>query len=617
MTLSALFSNGMVLQRNKKNLIWGKSLGNQKITITIDNKTCETVCDSTGYFETFLPMLEAGGPYSMTVTGDTSITIEDILVGDVFILGGQSNMEYTMGMLIDRKGYKSVNAASPMIRNFEVPKVYNFTSLTEDLTTGKWDHAINSEIRSFSAIAYYAALELYSKHHVPIGFIHSAVGGTPAKSWTSIESIKKRGLYTKEFKKAYDSNFVKQTETQQDETERIWMEDADRAFESDMIVQSGTIQVPSLWEQTELKGKHGAFILRYNVTLTKEQAEEPMDIHLGCIFDQDKTYINGTFVGTTGYCYPTRHYPIASGILHEGENQIEIRMMVFRNSGSITPGKDICLCKAGTLESIVDLSGQWEYTFKKEKEVLENKTFFIYYPAGLYQGMLYPIRKWRCCGFMYYQGESNVECFSTYNEEMKDLVSDWRKLFCDEAIPFMYVQLAGYSNEDLAKNGSGWADLRAQQAMLRDFPLCHMVPAYDLGEYNDLHPIYKEEVGKRMAMAADFMVYDTGNGCVVPEFDRIERKEDCWIVSFRNYGASLLIRNSDGSVSNTGNAGDFEAVTKDGTIQKISAILKDNTVIIPYNVNLKELRFAYKDCKVDANLYGDNGLPAMPFKIEI
>lgn len=602
----------MVLQRDHVQNIYGTTIPNSKVYGKFDSKEFSGNSDSNGNFSIPLPQLPAGGPYTLTITGDETLTYTDVLVGDVIICGGQSNMEYTMGMLIDRLGFNEVKEDEDFIRSFEVPKVYNFEKNIDIIEEICWQKAKGDSIRSFSAIGFYAAKKLYEKHGIPIGVITCNIGGTPAKSWCSQETIREMNLYVNELEQVLTPGYTKQVEEKDNLEEAQYLEMADKTFESPEFIEKGTVNFPGMFNSGLLSKLNGTVILKKTISLTKEQAAMKLDLHLGTMHDRDNTYVNGTFVGTTGYRYPTRRYHIPEGLLHEGENTIQVNLTVFRGVGGVDTAKELFIAKEGSMTRVLDLEGEWEYEIKKELPTLNDKTFFIYYPCGLYQAMLYPLRNFGIKAAMYYQGESNVVVNQVYDKELRAMINDWRKLFKNEDLPFVIIQLAGYCDGDLALNGDGWAILREKQNDVSHDKNNYLTQAYDLGEFNDIHPCKKKEVGLRVADTLESFLYPSEENSLKalnPKAFRVEKNtaNKSIEIHFTDFGDGLKTTNNSETVNN------IQAVTSNGEKIIVQGKLQNNILYIKDN-DFKEISYAWMDCAFDINLYGENGLPVIPFK---
>lgn len=606
MQLSSLFSDGMVLQRERTNLIWGRTNPNEHIEGTFGTEIFQGTADKTGYFEIKLPDLPTGGPYVVSITADETKTIQDVMIGDVFLLGGQSNMELPLRRTVELFRDELAKTDEPEIRMFEVPKEYEFQEERQELTNGRWMKAAGEDLYGFSAAGYFTAKELKDRYGVPIGLMQTAVGGTPVKSWCSEDTIRKMGYYTEELDKCKQPGYTKQVETADQAKEQQWYRDADESFEG-MPLKKGTVKIPGIWREDEFSNFHGTMRLTKQFHMKKEELEKPAEIVLGTMNDADKVYINGIFVGETAYKYPPRFYKIPNGVLKEGENTVEIRLKVFREHGGFMPGKQYCIRLGENHDVFIGLGGEWEYELMKPMQVLPNSTFFNYFPAALFNGMLSPVKKWNYCAFLFYQGESNTDCPDRYVEEMKEMIADWRSLFRQE-LPFIYVQLAGFSDGIEENQGTQWAVFRAAQEEVLSVNNTAMVAAYDIGEYNDLHPLNKKTLGQRLARAIRKMVYGEKVLYEGPKASQWNVTESGEVhISFTSIGTGLSVRGHE--------VCEVELKSENGTYYPAKAVVKGNELIAQAIriKNPKGIRYAWRDCPMNANLYNREGLPAMPF----
>lgn len=629
--LSRVFSDGMVLQRNiDDNIIWGYGKG--EITVKFFDKQNTEVMSTTvnaaedGYFEAKLPNNPEFGDYKISIKdADETVEIKDITYGDVFVCGGQSNMELPLNRTWERYGDELEKASDPDIRFFRVPEKYNFHHTEELIEDGSWKSVKMPELLDFGAVAYFTAKEIKEREGIPIGIYNTAIGGTPIKSWCSEESMRRIGLHLEEFEKCQDDEYVKGIIKKDLEDDGAWREEADKSFSKNLSGNlsenlSGTFNVPGFFEGTELGGKCAAIYFKKEFTLPADWKEEEAKLYLGAIIDSDKVYVNGEFVGETGYLYPPRIYKVPKGILKEGKNVIEIRLLVFRKEGGFMPGKEYQLKKSDG--EIFSLEGEWEYTLAKEMPFLENMTFFSYKATGVYNGMIYPLRKQKCRGFFFYQGESNVDDYATYTEEFEAVIEDWRKLWGDESLPFMFVQIASFNDGNRAGYNGRRCLLTEAQRMCTELPNTAMVQAYDLGEFNDLHPTNKKEVGRRCALAAENLVYGKEKYIPGPEVSEVAwHKEEGYLEVIFPEGTKLIL--SHGIGAEFGPDRDEEHVigfkfrdahSSDVVLAEAEIIAPNKVKVkLPENMEVAELMYAWSDSPLDANLYSEDRLPVVPF----
>ncbi|WP_310601675.1 sialate O-acetylesterase [Anaerosporobacter sp.] len=613
MRLSALFQDGMVLQRNEKNYLWGYTTPQLQVEGDFSEKKFTTTAGETGYFEVELPMQPVGGPYKLRIIADEVAIIKNIMVGDVFLLGGQSNMELPISRTLELYRDEIHATVEPDIRMFEVAKEYEFGGEREDVFSGKWQVAVGEELLSFSAAGYFAAKALKERIGVPIGLIQSAVGGTPAKAWCSEKTIRQMGLYTAELDQCKEEGYPKRIEQEELAREQRWHCEANEAF-GKTALKTGTVHVPELWRHGhELRDFCGAIRLRRQFELSAVDGE--CEVALGAMVDADKVYINGTYIGETEYCYPPRFYQIPAGVLRSGHNEIEIRLRVCRGQGGFMPGKPYGIRKKYSDMLLLDLAGMWNYEIMEVMEELPYNTFFNWKAAALYNGMLAPISKWNISAVLYYQGESNVDVYKSYEAEMRALIADWRTLWQKPELPFIYVQLAGFSDGETDKQGRGWALLRAEQEKLLAVPQTAMVVAYDVGDYSDLHPFDKKTVGERLALAVRKLVYEED---IIASGAKAEQawwdNDDMIHISFTSVGSGLCVREGEAVV------GGIELVDENGNTQKAQAMIQTLggernllQISVPKDFSPIRVCYAWWDYPFEANLYNGEGLPMLPF----
>ena len=608
MRLSALFSDGMVLQRNQDNRIWGYTEPECKITGLLGEKTFEGYAEENGYFSISLPQCPVGGPYQLTIKADEEIVIQDVLVGDVFLLGGQSNMELPLSRTVEMFREELQQTNEPYIRMFEVPKEYEFLEERENVVNGSWIKASEDTLLQFSAVGYFTGKALKDCYHIPIGLIQTAVGGTPAKSWCCEETIRRMGYYIEELEQCKVSGYTKEVEHEELEREQEWLQEGRKAF-SGTPIRTGTVTVPGRWNHNELSDFHGAIKLRKHFTVTREELAYPAEILLGTFIDVDVTYINGTYVGETPYQYPPRIYRIPEGVLKEGDNVVEVHAFVQRDSGGFMPGKQYCIRLGEKRDIFLNLAGTWEYEIMKDMPILPPTTFFIYKAAGMYNGMLSPVHNWKISAFLFYQGESDTEHPERYTKEMKALIKDWRNLW-GENYPFVYVQLAGFSGGNLEEQGTEWAEFRAAQEKILLEENTAMACIYDVGEFNDLHPLDKKTVGNRIALCLKKILYKEdvlASGPVLS--DAFVSGEGKVTIRFASIGEGLCTRENRNIVYG------IELRDTEGNFRKANATIEGQEVIVISDgiKNPTGVRYAWKDCPMEANLYNRKGLPALPF----
>lgn len=618
--LPSLLGDGMVLQRNTNTKIWGWAKPGEEITVHFLNHSYPTTADSNGYWRIALRKQEAGGPYEMEIEGsEDQITLRDILIGDVWICSGQSNMQLPMERVKDKYAELIANSCNPYIRQFDVPEHYDFDSPCQDTENSKWESVRWETILRFTAVGFFFAKQLYETYSVPIGLIKAAVGGAHIEAWMDRESLKEYPEAIKTADRFRDTHSVEQLLQKEDAREKQWyeqLEQADLGLQSNKLQwyaenydDSGwrTMRLPSYWADEGLGIKNGSFWFRKDIQLPDSLAGRPARLLMGRIIDADFVYINGRFIGTTSYQYPPRKYDVPAGLLKGGRNTVAIRVISNRGKGGFIAEKPYQLI----LENqTVDLTGEWKYRVGAFAERLPEKTFLHQIPVGLFYGMLSPISEYTVKGILFYQGESNTPEPENYEDLFRKMIEGWRKKLKQEALPFLYVQLPNYLERENTQAVNKWALLREAQRKTLKVPHTAMAVTIDLGEWNDLHPLNKQDVGVRLALAARKTAY--GENHVVaagPVYEHMEIRGKQLILSFSTTGTGLIAKGG-------GKLRNFEIAGQDRVFYDADAYIKNNRVIVSCNKIEKPaaVRYAWSDNPQNINFYNKEGLPASPFR---
>lgn len=502
----------MVIQRGKPILLKGYARGNQ-VTVTFAGNIVKTKRLKESYFELKLPAMEAGGPYEMVLYDGDRTVISDIMIGDVYVLGGQSNMELPVLRTMDISAKEVEGANNTNIRMFQVPKKYCFEGPKTMLDGGNWICVNSKSVMEFSAVGYFLAKNLYETYQIPIGLIHTAIGGTPVEAWMSEEALHEMEICEDRLKQNKDKNWVKNVIESDNERILKWHETIQ---EKDLGLQNqwqaegkiqeftNTCMIPGMWEHTKLDSYKGSVWFTKEFEVPEDWIEKEVLLRLGAIIDADETYVNGILVGHTDYRYPPRKYLLPPYLLHQGKNVVTIRMFSDSQPGGFMPGK----CYGLELEGeFISLGGEWRYQIGVPMKRLELPTFFQYEPSGVYNQMIAPLKDIGICAIVYYQGESNTKDPDGYADKMEKMIQTWREVFGQGEIPFLYVQLAHFTDGRENVLDENWERLRKEQEKVLRVKNTAMADAYDLGEYNDLHPQNKKELGKRLFVAARKLVY--------------------------------------------------------------------------------------------------------------
>lgn len=629
--LPRLIRDSMILQRDSKVNVWGWAANKEKVTVKFNGKTYKTKAAADGKWSIVLPAMKAGGPYTMDITGSNKITLKDILIGDVWICSGQSNMVHQMNIHDVTYAKDIAEANYPQIRHFWIPTMTSLEGPKDDLPTGYWKSAVGDDVRPFSAVAYFFARAIYEKYHVPIGLINASVGGTPIEAWTSEEGLKDFPALEATIQKNKDTAYINSL------SRRSFPAVANRPTQTDKGLTGPkpwydvsyvpknwhTINIPGYWEDQGIRDLNGVVWYRKEIEIPASMVGKPARVFLGRIVDADVLYINGKQVGNTTYQYPQRRYNVPADLLKAGKNIFIIKVTNTAGKGGFVPDKPYCIF-AGN--DTVDLKGYWQY---KVGEVFEPRTGGFgggginaqNQPSALYNAMVAPLINYTIKGFLWYQGEANTGRAEEYAKLQPAQVIDWRNKWKQGDLPFLYVQLPGFMEMNYLPSESQWAGLRESQLKSLSVPNTGMAVAIDLGEWNDIHPDNKKAVGDRLALIAENIVY--GNKDVIysgPIFQSATIDGNKITISFSHVGSGLTT--SDGEELNQfAIAGaDKKFVWSNAKIEGDKVVVWSDRVATP-----KYVRYAWADNPDGANLVNKEarpdgsvgrGLPASPFRTD-
>jgi sialate O-acetylesterase len=616
--LPRLISDGIVLQRDTKVRVWGWADPGETVTITLQKKKFAAKANSTGEWQVMLPPQKAGGPYEMVFKGKNEIKISSVLFGDVWVCAGQSNMVIPMERVKEKYPDEIAAADYPEIRNFFIPTLTNLEKPSADLPSGEWKSANPKDILGFSAVAYFFAKKIYEKYHIPIGIINSSVGGTPVEAWISENGYKKLPDFQKVISRnkntAYiDSLMNSRPKPVQKEVEDKGLIESPKWYENSYVPKGWhNINIPGYWEDQGIKDLNGVVWYRREIEVPQSMIGMPVKLFLGRIVDADFAYVNGQQVGNITYQYPPRRYEIPSGVLKPGKNILVVRVINTGGKGGFVPDKPYFMTANG---QNIDLKGTWKY---KVGEVYEPVGFSGFgfsaqnQPTALYNAMIAPIKNQTIKGFLWYQGESNADRPRLYKKLLPELISDWRTQWGEGELPFFFVQLANFMDVNYLPVESNWAELRDAQLQALSVPNTAMAVAIDLGEWNDIHPLNKKDLGERLALCAQNLAYGEMNlEYMGPIYQSAKVDGNKIVVNFTHTGSGLI--SSDGEPLNR-----FEIAGADHKFVWASARIVGTSIEI-WNQTISEpkfVRYAWSDNPDGANLYNREGLPASPFRTD-
>ncbi|WP_433834339.1 sialate O-acetylesterase [Flavobacterium anhuiense] len=609
-----IFSDGMVLQRNKQIPIWGFADANESVEIHFNQQIKKTTADKNGKWTVNLAAEKAGGPFELIVIGKNKITIKNVLVGEVWICSGQSNMEFQVFKTMNSE--KEISSADyPMIRHFGVAQDLSGTP-KDDLKQGKWEVANKENVGNFTAVGYYFARKLYSELKIPIGIINTSWGGTNVETWTSREAFEK----SDEFKSmianvpTVDINAIFETYKKSvlDNLKKVQgldvsMENEDQFKNANFQDKNWPeIKVPSLWENQQIGNIDGIVWMRKTIVLTAEQAKKQAILHLAKVDDEDKTYVNGVEVGTNNLWDAKRIYQIPANVLKEGTNVIAVRITDYSGGGGIYGDPEDL--KIDFKDSNLPLEGLWKFNVIKVRiEVSPNS-----YPSLLYNAMVNPLVPYAMQGVLWYQGEANVWRAKQYKKAFPLMINDWRTKFKQGNFPFYFVQLSTFDEfGGNSQKGSRWAELREAQSETLKLPNTGMAITTDIGNAKDIHPTNKQDIGLRLAAIAMNDIYGKKQVHSGPTYKSQEIKGNQIILTFDNIGSGLSTPNNDELKG-------FEIAGADKVFHSAKAIIKDNKVIVSSDQvqNPVAVHYGWADDDTAINLFNKEKFPASQFRTD-
>ena len=618
--LPRLVSDGMVLQRNTDVRLWGWAKPGEEVTIRFLGKTYTTTTKPDGDWAVMLSPMKAGGPYSMEIDASNHIVLNNIMIGDVWVCSGQSNMQ--LPMIRVRPKYRELIAHSynPDIREFIVPNMYDFQGPQKDIPYGQWEPENPWSILQWSAVSYFFARNLWEKYHVPIGLINSSVGGTPIQSWMSRAALKE---FPKDLKTAEDyarPGYIDSVNNENNTTSnawygRVWKDDKGLTGKTPWYDPSyddagwSRVEIPSFGGTRSLDSVNGVVWFRRDFDVPAPLAGKQAKLIMGRIVNADYDYVNGVFVGSISYQYPPRRYDIAPGILKAGKNTVVVRVFGSHNPVQFITDKPYEI-EIGNHK--IHLAGEWRYRIGTTAPQLTYPTFVIFQPTGCYNAMIAPLLNYTIKGTIWYQGESNCGNPTGYGRMLGAMINNWRESWREGNFPFLVVQLPNYGPAAAEPGPSGWADVRNAQLKALALPNTGIAVTYDIGEWNDIHPLDKGDVGKRLALAAEHIAY--GDNHIVysgPIYNSMIVEGNKIVLSFTNIGTGLIAKG--------GPLKQFQIAGKDGKYVWATAKISGNKVVV-WSAKVSKptaVRYAWADNPAGANLYNREGLPASPFETEM
>ena len=622
--VSPMFGDNMVLQRGKEIRFWGWARPGESVRVELDGKTASALAAPDGLWKVEIKSPAPGEPYTVKIASpEQSVVLQEVLVGDVWLCGGQSNME--LGLERTRNGADEIAAANhPEIRLFKVQR--NVAYSPARMVQGTWKICSPQTVAAdggFSAVAYFFGRKLQSNLQVPIGLIEDCLGGTPAESWISPESLHtlkdfdaplaeiKRlhgaggpeyGSFLMHWLDEYDIGLKDNTWAAADLDESDWKTvQIPGSFSSGVFSESGVAEVPGVcWFRKEL-------------TLPDPLPAGKAILHLGSIEKMDTAYLNGHWVGASSWVENPRAYAINDGVLRPGRNMLAVRVFQMKPDGGFLGKPDELRLELGD-KTTIPLAGEWKGKLSVDARPPHPLplTFENYptMPAVLYEGMIEPVAPFSIRGAIWYQGEANFQRAHQYQTLLPMLIGDWRKLFQEGDFPFYIVSLPAFMHHRDEPGDDAWAELREAQAWTeRNVKNSGLAVTVDTGDPDNIHPQDKQIVGERLALCALAGAYAEKIVCAGPTFAEVTTLPGALKLRFKHTDGGLVVKGTKpGEFSVAG--GDRKWHWADAKIQGDCIVVSSPAVPEPVAA-----RYAWQ-ANPAANLYNGDGLPAVPFRTD-
>jgi sialate O-acetylesterase len=612
--VSPIFGDNMVLQRGKPDTIWGWSKPGDAVRVQIADRTATATAGADRRWEAKIDPPSAGGPYTLTVSGPETVEFHNVLVGDVWLCGGQSNMELPLRFTANAEEVAKT-ANDPEIRYFTVAgrPAYH----TANLIGGSWRVVSPQTADWLSAVAFYFARKVQQETHIPIGLVVDAVGGTPAEAWTGAAALRTMGTDF-DVPLAELQRLAASSAPEYGNYILHWYDEYDTGLKEKWFATGlddaswKAVQVPNGFSEVGLPDTPAVAWFRREITLPDPLPSGRATIHLGEIERMDTVYINGTEVGASAWVENPRTYSLHPGVLKPGKNLIAIRVFKTKPDGGF-------LGKPDELYLAVDdqktpLAGDWKAKLSVDARPphpmpigFENWPVI---PTVLYNGMLEPIVPLSITGALWYQGEQNSPRGYQYRRLLPVMIADWRSAFGQGDFPFYIVSLPAFGPRSATPIDDAWADTRESQAIAAaTVPNSCLAVTIDTGDPESLHPKNKQPVGDRLAFCALVNDYHRHGVDIGPTIKSVHRKSGSIVLRFSHTNGGLVVKGDK--------LGEFSIAGDDRKWYWANATIKGNSVIVssPSVTHPTQVRYAWQS-NPEATLFNGAGLPAAPFRTD-
>lgn len=609
--LPLVFDDHMVLQRNTDIRIWGWADAGTTVTVKLGDVTrTATSGIEDRQWETLLPAQKAGGPFEVTISaGSESRILQDVYIGDVWVAGGQSNMEWKLNWEVENWEEEVARSGEfPEIRFFEIPQATS-PSPKNKLPGGEWKIANPDNAGNFSAVAWYFAKLNHTNKDVPVGIVESNWGGTPAEAWTPADRLLTVEGYRDVAKRVLDPS---------NDWEQQFAENEARQQQKNVLVGDPSIGLKAevhtpayndeSWDRVILPTQNplsDVAWLRKTFTIKKDEIKSAM-LFTGDISQESFFYINGKEVGRKSWQEANTSFEVDPSILESGINVIAFRAVNSWNNEVWVGGNNNMYLTVN--EDTVDLTGEWKYSNRIEPKMPE-VIRYEWEPGFLYNAMIHPLAGYTIKGAIWYQGESNVGAQQYYNELFEAMIEEWRKSWNQADFPFLFVQLANFLQKRDTPYDSDWARLREAQTQSLSLAHTGMACIIDIGDAEDIHPRNKHDVGKRLWLAAQKLAFGEQLVYSGPMYRSHVVEGNEIRIAFDHIGSGLM--NKGEEIQGFAIAG----VDKEFYWAKVR--IEDNQIVVWSDEvdHPLAVRYGWAD-NPDVSLYNEEGLPAVPFRTD-
>ena len=611
---NALFTDNAVLQRGKEIVVWGTADPGGTVEVEIGDSEERTTVDEQGRWRVALPAIEAGGPYEMEIEGTEAINLKNIMIGDVWLASGQSNMQWALQADVDNFEEEITNADFPDIRLFTVERNTSYVPLDSmAVVAGGWVPCSPETVPDFSAVAYFFGRKIHQEEGVPIGLISSNWGGTPAEAWTSESALMAmpdfKSVLEKRQQMRKDTPAEKKTSAEiiQAANQKISAPDYQPDFDASAWK---TMAVPALWEEadTTLRGFDGFVWFQKAITLPARYAQQVLSLHLGAIDDNDIVWFNGQRVGETEGYNSDRVYELPAEAVKAGKNTITIRVQDNSGGGGLYGPADKMYLAQGDNKLGVELTGPWQYDATQEPR-FPAQSRLQHQPAMLYNAMIAPLVPYPLKGAIWYQGESNAGRPQQYATLFPAMIKDWRQQWGGDDFPFLYVQLANFNPQGMASDQ--WAYQREAQNKALELENTGVAVTIDIGDSADIHPRNKQDVGDRLATAAQAVAYDEASVFTGPMYESMRVSGDSVVVTFKGMGEGLMKLPDEEAIG-------FMIAGEDRQfVEAVAHIVGPNEISV-WSAEVERpvaVRYGWAN-NPSVNIYSEDGLPLSPFRTD-